>query len=479
MSKILEKCENFKYKIKKEKFSGMLVDGLIYASDKLVQYINNDETYKQVINVAHLPGIVKYSIGMPDIHWGYGFPIGGVAGVDAKEGVISPGGVGSDINCGVRILITPLEYNHVKNKIHELLNLIFYRVPAGVGMTGSISLSRTDLGKVAQEGAKWAVSHGYGLDEDLENIEDQGCLKEGCLDHVSPVAIKRRLKQLGTLGAGNHFIEIQRVDTLFDQIIAEKFGLFPEQVVIMIHTGSRGFGYQVCADSLQKMQNVMNKYKMKLPDRQLASAPIKSIEGKEYFSSMSAASNYAWANREIIGSMIREVFHDVFKIKPKSIRLLYDVAHNIAKFEKHRIDNRLMNVLVHRKGATRAFGPGTSILPGKFQDTGQPVIIPGDMGSSSFILTGTEKAMDETFGTICHGAGRVLSRRKAKKVANKDKLYNNLSKAGITLKVSSWRSVAEEIPEAYKDIDEVIKVVTKTGLAHRVARLVPVGVIKG
>ncbi|MBU1078710.1 MAG: RtcB family protein [Spirochaetes bacterium] len=479
MTELLVKSENFKYKIKKEKFSGMLVDGIIYASENLIRSIQKEETYKQIINVAHLPGIVEYSIGMPDIHWGYGFPIGGIAAIDAEEGVISPGGVGSDINCGVRAFTTPLFYNKIKNKINDLLNLIYHKIPAGVGLTGKIHLNRSDLSEVARTGARWAVSNGLGFDEDLENIEDQGSLKEGSLDPVSKIAIKRGLDQLGTLGAGNHFIEIQRVEKIFNSDTASKFGLREGQITVMVHTGSRGFGYQICSDYLQAMQGVMRKYKIVLPDQQLASAPIRSKEGKDYFSAMAAASNYAWANREIIGHFIREAFQECIDCDPKEIKLLYDVAHNIAKFEKHKVRNRVRDLLVHRKGATRAFGPGTIGLPDRYKSTGQPVIIPGDMGTASYILSGSDVAMKETFGTVCHGAGRVLSRRKAKQIADKEKLYSDLKKDGITLKASSWRSVAEEIPEAYKDIDEIIRVVTESGLAQKIARLRPVGVIKG
>lgn len=476
---VLSKSGHFKYRIKKENFSGMLVDGLIFASENLIKHIEKEETYKQIINVAHLPGIVKYSIGMPDIHWGYGFPIGGVAAVDVETGVISPGGVGSDINCGVRTLLTPFSFNKIKNKINDLMNLIYYKVPAGVGLSGKIHLSRDELSDVSRHGVSWVVSHGYGLEEDLEHIEDFGCLKKGSLEHVSNTAIKRGLNQLGTLGAGNHFLEIQRVEEIFNKDTASQFGLEENQIVIMIHTGSRGFGYQVCADFLQSMQYVMNKYSIKLPDKQLASAPIQSPEGKAYFSSMAAASNYAWANREVIGSYVREAFNELFKTKPDEIKLLYDVAHNIAKFEKHKINGELKDLLVHRKGATRAFAPGTSVLPEKFAMTGQPVIIPGDMGTASYILAGADGAMNETFGTVCHGAGRVLSRHKARKIADKETLYKDLKKKGIILKASSWRSVAEEIPEAYKDIDEIIKVVTESNLAEKVAKLVPVAVMKG
>ncbi len=476
--KILERCGNFKYKIKKSRITGMRVDGLIYASDNLINYINKEETYKQIINVAHLPGIIKYSIGMPDIHWGYGFPIGGVAAIDAENGVISPGGVGSDINCGVRVLLTPLTFNQIKNSINDLLNSIYEKVPAGIGLSGKVKLNKKELSDVSREGAKWAVRNKLGMESDLDFIEDNGCLK-GSLRHVSDIAVKRGLNQLGTLGAGNHFIEIQKVQKIYNKKIASKFGLQEDHIAVMIHTGSRGFGYQICADALQSMQKVMKKYKIDLPDKQLASAPINSDEGRAYYSSMAAAANYAWANREIIGSYVRDAFNELFSTSSKDIPLLYDVAHNIAKFEKHTVNNKIRKVLVHRKGATRAFGPGSETLSEKFNETGQPVIIPGDMGTASYILAGTSRAMEETFGTVCHGAGRVLSRRKAKKIADKKKFYNDLNKKGIVLKASSWRSVSEEIPEAYKDIDEIISIIDKTKLGEKVARLIPIGVIKG
>jgi len=473
----LKKISEYKWLIPRTK--GMRVEGLIYASEKIIEHIKQEETYRQVINVAHLPGIQRYSIGMPDIHWGYGFPIGGVAAMKVHGGVISPGGVGSDINCGVRTLLTPYTYTQIQNKINSLIERIFQLVPAGVGLKGRLNLSINELEDVAREGAKWAIRKGYGMEEDLESIEEYGALKGGSLDYVSSIAIKRGKPQLGTLGAGNHFLEIQRVAEIYKPEIAKKFGLFENQTTVMIHTGSRGFGHQICEDYVQLMQKVMSKYHINVPDRQLACAPIESNEGRRYFSAMAAAANYAWCNRQIIMHFVREAFHQVLKTKYEDLKLLYDVAHNIAKYEKHRINGALMTVVIHRKGATRAFPPGNPLLPEKYRETGQPVIIPGDMGTASYILVGRKEAMDETFGTVCHGAGRVLSRVKAKKIARREKLMDEFRKKGIILKAKGWRTVAEEIPEAYKDIDEVVKVVVESKLADKVAKLVPVAVMKG
>ncbi|MBN1898113.1 MAG: RtcB family protein [Spirochaetes bacterium] len=455
----------------------MRVDGLVFASQKILDHIKQEETYKQIMNVACLPGILKYSIGMPDIHWGYGFPIGGVAAIQ-EEGVVSPGGVGSDINCGVRTLLLPLRFEQIKSKKDILLNKIYDQIPVGVGRKGKIRVSHNDLTRVSVEGVRWAITRGMGMEEDLDATEDNGKLN-GSLDHVSQYAIQRGLPQLGSLGAGNHFIEIQRVEQIYNSEIAEKWGLFKDQVAVMIHTGSRGFGHQVCEDYLQSMQNISHKYKIKLPDKQLACAPIDSKEGKEYLSAMAAAANYAWCNRQIISHFIREVIVSVFKLKYDQIALLFDVAHNIAKFEDHEVDGKTIRVLIHRKGATRAFPAHHPVLSKKYSSTGQPVIIPGDMGTASYILLGTEQAIKESFGTVCHGAGRILSRKKAKKIADKESFYKKMKEKGISLKAPSWNSVAEEIPQAYKNIHDVIDVVEKAQLANRVARLVPVAVIKG
>ncbi len=460
---------------------GMKVDSIIFASDKLLTHIKEEEVYKQLINVAYLPGIEKYSIGMPDIHWGYGFPIGGVAAISVDDnGVVSPGGVGSDINCGVRVILTPFDYKEFIKHRERLINSIFNNVPAGVGLSGKVILNKDELQKLVEEGVKWCIEKGYGIEEDIERIEDNGKLKNGSLEYVSKVAIERGRRQIGTLGAGNHFLEIQRVDKIFDNEIAEKFGLFTNQIVIMLHTGSRGFGYQIAEDYVQKIQSIsISKYKINIPDRQLASVPINSKEGKEYLSAMAAAANYAWVNREMITYFIRKSFKEVMKVKDRNLSILYDVAHNIAKFEKHKINNKLKTVLVHRKGATRAFPAKTSILSQLYYDTGHPVIIPGDMGDSSYILVGLQKNMEESFGTVCHGAGRILSRRKAKKIADKNRLKKDMEKKDILLKSKSWRTVAEEIPEAYKDIEEVIKVVENNELAKKIVKLTPIAVIKG
>ncbi|MDD5067100.1 MAG: RtcB family protein [bacterium] len=476
---LIDRISDFRYLIKKEKVQGMRVDGMIYASSRLMDHINQEETFKQVVNVAFLPGIQRYSIGMPDIHWGYGFPIGGVAALDAGDGIVSPGGVGSDINCGVRVILTPLTVDEIKNKKEKIIEWLFFKVPAGVGEEGPISLTQPELEKVVKEGVPWAIAQGYGFEEDLDSIEDQGCLKGASLAHVSKTAVKRGLPQLGTLGSGNHFLEIQKVSEIYEPETAERFGLFKDQVMVMIHTGSRGFGYQVCEDYLQSLQSVQQKYGFRLPDRQLASAPIHSREGKEYISAMNAAANYAWVNRQVITHYVRLGFQELFRTEPRGLKVLYDVAHNIAKFENHTVEGRTRSLLVHRKGATRAFARGASGLSSRFRETGQPVLIPGDMGRASYILTGTETAMNDTFGTVCHGAGRMMSRHQARKKADRETLYRELGDKGIILKAKSWSSVAEEIPEAYKDIDEIVNVVVQTGLAKKVAKLTPLAVMKG
>lgn len=461
----------------------MKVPGRVYISQEMIERgLKDDEALKQVVNVAHLPGIEKYSLAMPDIHWGYGFPIGGVAATNLDEGVISPGGVGYDINCGVRLATTNLEYDQVKIKIDTLISKLFQAIPTGVGASGAIKkLSTDDLKKVLSKGSVWAVENDLGVSSDIDFTEESGTLKNADTDAVSQRAYERGADQLGTLGSGNHFLEVDVVEEIYDTKVAEVFGLFPGQIVIQIHTGSRGLGYQVCDDYLKVLLKAGSKYGFKLPDRQLACAPIDSKEGQDYFAAMQAAANFAWNNRQIIMHLARNVFKATFSISDSELgfKLLYDVCHNIAKIEKHRIGKEEKEVCVHRKGATRAFPPGSKFIPEKYQVVGQPVLIPGDMGRYSYILVGTDKAMEETFGSSCHGAGRNLSRTKALKKAKGRDLVAELNKKGITIQAKGYKTIAEEMPDAYKDVSDVVDVMHKEGITRKVAKIKPVGVIKG
>jgi len=477
----LEKIDEYRWRIPKSYKPGMRVDGIIYASSKMIDSILQDMAPEQVANVATLPGIKKYSLAMPDIHWGYGFAIGGVAAMDEEEGVISPGGVGYDINCGVRILRTDLKYDEVLKYLDKLLDALFYNVPSGVGSEGKIRVSERELREVMVKGARWAVEKGFGWNEDLERTEERGEMKGANPDKVSRRAIERGLPQLGSLGSGNHFLELQKVEKIFDKQIAEKMGLFEGGVCVMVHCGSRGLGHQVADDYIKVMMKAMEKYKISLPDKQLACAPFKSPEGQDYFSAMICAANYAWCNRQMIAHWVREAFEKVFGKKAEEIgmKLIYDVAHNIAKREIHKIDDKEIPVIVHRKGATRAFPPNHKDVPSCYKDIGQPVLIPGSMGTGSYILVGTQKAMEETFGSTCHGAGRVLSRSAAIKKAKGRDIEAELKKIGVKLKAASKETVWEEIPEAYKNLDMVVEVVSGAGISKKVARLIPFGVVKG
>ena len=459
----------------------MRVPGRIYASEKMLRDIQSDESPKQVMNVAQLPGIVKYSLAMPDIHWGYGFPIGGVAAFDRKTGIISPGGVGYDINCGVRLLRSRLEYSDVKDKIRDLVAAIFARVPSGVGSKGPLKLSATDERGVLLKGARWAVEHGFGTEEDLEFIEENGQMAHADPDAVSPEAKTRGRPQLGTIGSGNHFVEVDVIDEIYDETAAAAFGLHPGQVAVIVHTGSRGFGHQVCDDFIRKMLKASGKYGIDLPDRQLCCAPFESPGGQEYFGAMNAAINYAFANRQVISHWIREAFEIGLGLAPREIGLqtVYEVAHNIAKLETHKVDGKEMELVVHRKGATRAFGPGHPAVPVPYRAVGQPVLIPGDMGRYSFVLVGTQQAMDETFGSSCHGAGRRMSRHKAKKSARGRNIHQELEARGVFSMAASRATMVEEIPEAYKDVADVVEAVEGAVIARKVAKLKPIGVVKG
>ncbi len=461
----------------------MKVPGRIYISQKMLEKgLKEDEALKQVVNVAQLPGIQKYSLAMPDIHWGYGFPIGGVAATGLSDGVISPGGVGYDINCGVRLATTNLEYNFVKKRIDKLVSKLFNTIPTGVGASGAIKkLSATDLKNVLSRGSAWAVENNLGSSEDVSFTEESGTLKNADSSLVSNRAYERGADQVGTLGSGNHFLEIDVVEEIYDSNAAGIFRFFQGQIVIQIHTGSRGLGYQVCDDYLKILLQASRKYGFDLPDRQLACAPIKSQEGQDYLSAMQAAANFAWNNRQVIMHLAKKVFKDTFNQMDSELgfNLVYDVCHNIAKIEKHKINGIQKDVCVHRKGATRAFPPGSKMIPAKYQSIGQPVLIPGDMGRYSYVAVGTEKAMEETFGSSCHGAGRNLSRKKAMKNAKGRNLLEELRQKGIIVQAKGYKTIAEEMPGAYKDVSDVVDVMHKEGITKKVAKLRPVGVIKG
>jgi len=472
----LKKINDFLFEIPKQ--DNMLVPARIYTTEKMLSIIRDDESLIQIKNVATLPGIEKYSIAMPDIHEGYGFPIGGVAAVNTKDGFISPGGVGYDINCGVRLLTTDLKYDDIKNSLENILYKLYSSIPCGVGSKNAIKkLSHKDFKKMLKKGAKWAVEQGYGNEQDLKFTENQGCISNFGWEIVSERAIDRGREQLGTLGSGNHFLEIQKVEKIFNNEFANIFGLEKDQIVILFHTGSRGFGYQVCDDFLKIMRKKMNKYGYSPPDKQLIAMPFYSEEGQNYFNCMNAAANFAWTNRQIIKGLIEKTIIKSLKISPKDLNLrqIYDVCHNIAKIEFY--DEK--EFLVHRKGATRSFPPNSDDIPNCYKKIGQPVIIPGDMGTASYLLTGTEKAYKETFGSTCHGAGRVLSRKKALKKSNSSEVLNRLEKKGIIVLAKNKRTIVEEMPEAYKDIDDVINVVQNSGISNTVAKFIPLGVIKG
>ena len=459
----------------------MRVDGIIYANAKILEGLKGDQSPVQVANVACLPGILNYSLAMPDIHWGYGFPIGGVAAFDLSGGVVSPGGVGYDINCGVRLLRTDLTRPDLEGKIPKIVAALFAAIPSGVGSKGPIKLSGKQEENVLVNGAAWAVKEGYGNREDLEYIEEGGSLEGAEPGLVSSRAKERGRPQLGTLGSGNHFVEVGYVDEIYDEAVARAFGLFADQVTIQVHTGSRGLGHQVCDDYIRVMNEAVRKYGIDLPDRQLCCAPLDSKEGKNYLAAMKAATNYAFTNRQIITHWVREAFSRVMGQGPEKLGLrpVYDVAHNIAKIETHRVGGKETRVCVHRKGATRAFPAGHPEVPEQYRAVGQPVLIPGDMGRASFVLVGTARAMEETWGSTCHGAGRVLSRTQAKKSARGRQIDKELEKMGVIVQASSRETMVEEIPEAYKDVGDVVNCVDHAGIARKVARLRPLGVIKG
>ena len=480
MSVKVQQIDACRWRIPRE--GAMRTDGLVFATAEMMHDLRREQALEQVCNVATLPGIVGPSMAMPDIHWGYGFPIGGVAAFDADEGVVSPGGVGYDINCGVRLLRSGLESEEIRPQLDRLADELFHNVPSGVGShRRDMKLSINEEKKVLTQGAAWAVDQGFGQASDLERIESHGVIDGADPELVSERALERGRTQLGTLGSGNHFLEIQRVDEIFDDRAAEVLGLFPGQVTVSIHTGSRGFGYQVCDDYLKVMLKAARKYGITLPDRQLCCAPLQSEEARSYLAAMACAANFAFANRQMITAWVRETFEQVLNRGPSELRLgvVYDVCHNIAKWEKHRVNGKERRLCVHRKGATRAFPPGHAEIPSVYRQIGQPVLIPGDMGRYSYVLTGTSGAYDETFGSTCHGAGRVMSRHAAKKAARGHDLIGELAARGVVVRAAGRATVAEEMPEAYKDVADVVGVVQQAGIGNIVAKLKPMAVVKG
>ena len=485
---VLERIDDYRWEIPTSYKEGMRVPGLVYASETMLRHMWEEtaatavNVFDQVANVAFLPGIVGRSLAMPDIHWGYGFPIGGVAATRLDDGVVSPGGVGFDINCGVRLLRTNLMEQEVRPKIEQLTNEIFHNVPSGVGSKGKLRVNDRELTEVMAKGSRWAVEHGYGEAADVVTTEESGCIKSADPDRVSSRARERGAPQLGTLGSGNHFMEVQKVDEIYDREAAAAMGINePGQVLLLVHSGSRGLGHQVCTDYVASLAQSVRKYGINLPDRQLACAPVKSPEGQAYLAAMACAANYAWTNRQCIAHWVREAMMKVLQKGPRDLGMeqVWDVAHNIAKIEEHVVDGKRMTVCVHRKGATRAFPAGHPALPDIYRKVGQPVLIPGDMGRYSFIALGTEVAMRETFGSTCHGAGRVKSRTAAKKGVTGWDVVQALAKKGITVKAASMSELPEEASEAYKDVSEVIEVAHKAGISRKIVKASPIGVVKG
>ncbi len=475
----LIKIDEFTYEIPQAYRADMRVPARVYMNERMMEDVFSDRALWQLVNIATLPGIQKYAFAMPDIHQGYGFPIGGVAATAIDEGgVISPGGIGYDINCGVRLLVADMTATELKPFIEKLATQLFHKVPSGVGKGGKLKFKPDELDKILQYGAKRMVDLGYGTQEDLEYCEENGYMDIADPDLISDKAKKRGADQIGTLGSGNHFLEVQVVDEVFDKQAADAFGLHEGLVTTMIHCGSRGFGHQTCTDHLRIMMNKLPEWGYQLPDRELIYAPFTSPEAQHYFFAMAAASNYAWANRHVIGHWVREVWQEV--IGPHvTLTTIYDVSHNIGKVEEHDVDGVRKKLVMHRKGATRAFGPGRPEVPAKYMHVGQPVLIPGTMGTASYVLTGTKESMEIAFGTSCHGAGRRMSRTRAKRTVYGARLREELEQQGIVIRSDSDPGLAEEAPIAYKDVEDVVDVVHGAKLARKVARLKPLAVIKG
>jgi tRNA-splicing ligase RtcB (3'-phosphate/5'-hydroxy nucleic acid ligase) len=471
----------FVYEVPQSYRQDMRVPARFYANSRLLEAIKEDKSLTQLVNTATMPGVVKYALAMPDIHQGYGFPIGGVIATELPDGVISPGGVGYDINCGVRLLGTEMDIEEVRPYLDDLATALDANCPSGVGKGGNIKLKSGELDRLMVEGGRWALGRGYATEEDLERTEEQGRVAGADPNKVSQRAKQRGSGQVGTLGAGNHFVEVDVVDEVFDAQAADRMGLSPGRIVIQIHCGSRGFGHQVCTDYVKRFQKSVHDYGIHLPDRELVCAPISSPEGQDYLAAMRAAANYAFANRQVLAYHIRRSFEQVLsgKVANHAVYQIYDIAHNMAKIETHRVNGGHKEVCVHRKGATRAFGPGSPVLPDVYRDIGQPVLVPGSMGTASWVLVGTEGAMQHTFGSTCHGAGRMMSRSRAKREVWGGDLRDELEAAGIRVRAGSLPGLAEEAPVAYKDVDLVVEVVHGAGIAKKVARITPVAVVKG
>jgi tRNA-splicing ligase RtcB len=479
--KDFRRVEKLIWELPKETREDMRVPARLFADAQLLDAAFRDRTVEQLVNTATLPGIVKYAMAMPDFHQGYGFPIGGVAAMDAQDGVISPGGVGYDINCGVRLLATHLDREEVAPSLQDLTTALHRSCPSGVGGKGRVRVSERELEQLTTEGARWALKRGYAREEDLAHTEEGGSMPGANHSKVSPRAKQRGRPQVGSLGAGNHFLEIDFVDEIYDPEVARVFGLRKNQVVVQIHCGSRGFGHQVCDDYVKSLQGAVSRYGLKLADRELVCAPLDSPEGKAYYGAMACAVNYAFVNRQVLAMGVREAFEQVLagKVHNTDLYQVYDVAHNIAKFEEHEVDGRPRRLCVHRKGATRAFGPGLPQVPEDYREVGQPVLVPGSMGTASYVLVGTQRAMHLTWGSTCHGAGRTMSRTRARKTIWGADLRRELEEQGIVVRAGSNKGLAEEAPAAYKDVSQVVEVVHEAGLASKVARLRPLGVIKG
>lgn len=478
----LIQIDDYRFEIPQSYKACMRTSSVLYVDKEMIPSIRGDNAPEQAANVACLPGIVGKSLAMPDIHWGYGFPIGGVAAMDAEEGVISPGGIGFDINCGVRLIRTDLTVDEVRPKIKELIDRLFKNVPAGVGSEGVTEVAANQINDILERGAEWAVEKGYGWEEDLAATEEGGRMKSADASKVSHKAKERGIPQVGSLGSGNHFLEIDRVERIFDREAAGAFGISGEgQITVTIHCGSRGCGHQIATDYIKVMERSVRERKVELPDRQLACAPVKSNEGLDYFRAMACGANFAWANRQMILHWVRQSFEEVMgrRAEDMGMHQVYDVAHNIAKVEDHEVNGRKVRVYVHRKGATRAFPKGHPDVPQAYRSIGQPVIIPGDMGSGSYVLVGNERVMKEAFGSTCHGAGRTMSREAAIRKYRLNEVCNDLERRGVYLRSSTKDGILEEAPGAYKDIDHVVSVVDGAGLSRKVARLWPVGVMKG
>ena len=479
---VIEKVNEFEFKINVDDSKKMNVPVTIYADDSLILKMSEDRTLDQAVNVSTLPGVRKHVVVLPDGHEGYGFPVGGVAATDMEEGVISPGGVGYDINCGVRLLRSNLNLNQVKPHLKDLVNELFNSIPSGVGSEGSIKLTRSELDELLIEGVDWAIEHGYGYKQDSEVCEEKGRMIGANPESVSDTARKRGAPQLGSLGSGNHFLEIQQIQEIFDENAAKVMGIEKGQITVLIHCGSRGFGHQVCSDYLRYSEKSLKKYNIELIDRELACVPNNSIEGENYRKAMYSALNFAWSNRQIITHFIRKTFEKIFSSSETGLdmKLVYDVAHNIAKVERHKVDGEGMrDLVIHRKGATRAFPAGMEQVPEKYRQIGQPVFIPGSMGTASWILVGNKKSLDLSFGSTAHGAGRTMSRGAAKRSYTIEKVKAELDSKGIYIKALTKNGIVEETPLAYKDVDSVVNVSDKLGIATKVAKLVPIGVIKG